>query len=446
MRYFTLALVLIFSTLAYSRQIIPVTNAGYTTGLPMDFASTPDAVYMLTKLNGGSSADTMRYAVHKFNGQVWSQELYIACEPGAEIYCIGYWNNKIILGGMFHNLFGIQGAHGVIAYSNGVYHALGSGISTSQYCIVRSLGVFKNKLLAGGQLFMTTGSPCHPLAQFDGTTWSNFGGAFSNPICQIAMLVNFIKEDGNRLYIQGEFEYIDNVLVNHVAYFENGTYHTLGTGLPNTICPNSGGIGISGDKVFVKVRDASEDKIMMWDGSVWSAIMSATNYGYINNIHSENDIAVITGGSWNTGPFDAVNGYENNALSPFTNLQDYAYIRDAFTLNCAIYFMGNFKVTGDNTAYTFGKTSLCLASAIEAPAAENNVAVYPNPFSNTITVQSNEGVEAIRLYDVSGRVVFETFSAQNLHAIQTGNLTAGVYLLDITTAQGVTQRKLVKPE
>ena len=59
-----------------------------------------------------------------------------------------------------------------------------------------------------------------------------------------------------------------------------------------------------------------------------------------------------------------------------------------------------------------------------------NVSVYPNPTNGQLTVNSNEAIESIVIYDLSGRIV----EMQDLNAVTTANLNvahlnSGIYFI-----------------
>jgi len=93
-------------------------------------------------------------------------------------------------------------------------------------------------------------------------------------------------------------------------------------------------------------------------------------------------------------------------------------------------------------AITFQKTCLlCNTIGIQEHQASTNVAVFPNPFHQTIFVQcgpSASKVVTIDLYSIAGKkLLSNTFSAvkaqATLELAWKENLPAGIYLLEVTT-------------
>jgi len=80
---------------------------------------------------------------------------------------------------------------------------------------------------------------------------------------------------------------------------------------------------------------------------------------------------------------------------------------------------------------------------ISAPAAAN-VLVYPNPASETISLDAgNQVVNEIRLFDILGNKVLE-INPSKTGDIRLESLTNGIYFLECTTNLGVFSKKIVK--
>lgn len=77
--------------------------------------------------------------------------------------------------------------------------------------------------------------------------------------------------------------------------------------------------------------------------------------------------------------------------------------------------------------------------------AANNISIYPNPTQTTLTVEGVTKGTIIQLKDVLGRQVIYTTAAQTKTVLNTSQLTAGNYLLVLTTTTGeVLTEKVVK--
>jgi len=76
----------------------------------------------------------------------------------------------------------------------------------------------------------------------------------------------------------------------------------------------------------------------------------------------------------------------------------------------------------------------------------SNFAVYPNPATNVLNVESKNNTELnqLQLTDINGRIVKEAKASGVSTQINIGDLNAGVYFLKATSAQGVGTTKIVK--
>jgi len=80
----------------------------------------------------------------------------------------------------------------------------------------------------------------------------------------------------------------------------------------------------------------------------------------------------------------------------------------------------------------------------EVIQSASNLLIYPNPTKNQIFVTDKKGIiQAIEMYDISGKLIKSIHTAQQLLVIDVNDLQPNVYLLRIHTANGVTTSKVV---
>jgi hypothetical protein len=70
-----------------------------------------------------------------------------------------------------------------------------------------------------------------------------------------------------------------------------------------------------------------------------------------------------------------------------------------------------------------------------------SIVAYPNPVTNSFQINSNEDIEAVSLYNISGLLV-KTFKAQDNYDIS--DLATGTYIANIKTQSGSKSLKIVK--
>ncbi|MGA9212273.1 choice-of-anchor J domain-containing protein [Kaistella sp.] len=71
---------------------------------------------------------------------------------------------------------------------------------------------------------------------------------------------------------------------------------------------------------------------------------------------------------------------------------------------------------------------------------KNLISIYPNPTSDFIKIQNVKGLQSVRIFDMSGKKIKETSSAD----IDVRNLSAGQYILNIYSGNEVISRKFIK--
>src|SRR5690606_27721602 len=74
-----------------------------------------------------------------------------------------------------------------------------------------------------------------------------------------------------------------------------------------------------------------------------------------------------------------------------------------------------------------------------------NLTIHPNPFDQQIYITSEEDIESISIYDITGKLVFmrNGHSNQNL-SIDTEQLNAGSYSIKVKTTNSETVHNIVK--
>ena len=92
-------------------------------------------------------------------------------------------------------------------------------------------------------------------------------------------------------------------------------------------------------------------------------------------------------------------------------------------------------------AFDFSYSEMEILSVIENNMG--NLRIYPNPVSNTLTIQSdNVPIERVEIYSVLGKKIKAIYSDfENIH---TGDLSQGIYLLRIYSENSSIVKKLIK--
>jgi hypothetical protein len=82
-----------------------------------------------------------------------------------------------------------------------------------------------------------------------------------------------------------------------------------------------------------------------------------------------------------------------------------------------------------------------VITAVNSVSTED-ISVYPNPFTDQVTVTSNDAVK-ISIYDLSGRIVFESLIGSNNQTLYPP-IVSGVYVLELSGKEGRVSRLIIK--
>jgi surface protein len=129
------------------------------------------------------------------------------------------------------------------------------------------------------------------------------------------------------------------------------------------------------------------------------------------------------------------NGFIAYKIKPQQNIQ----AGDIITGTAAIYFDYNPAIT----------TNTVVTEVVSPTAGLNHydvipVTVYPNPADDIIYILPKDGtlLENVTLYNLQGRKLL--YSTQDLNAINIEGLSAGIFLLEVKTNQGLFNIKIIK--
>ena len=136
-----------------------------------------------------------------------------------------------------------------------------------------------------------------------------------------------------------------------------------------------------------------------------------------------------------------------------TDAED-AYVLQSYTYNVpstGVYYLG-FNYTSDAQTATNNGALLLDAVSVSIPLSRedflsSNFEVYPSPASDIITVsnKNNVSVNSISIVDLNGRVLNQSrYTNQSKVQINISNLSAGIYMMNINTVNGIATKKIIK--
>ncbi|MBK9256312.1 MAG: T9SS type A sorting domain-containing protein [Saprospiraceae bacterium] len=86
-----------------------------------------------------------------------------------------------------------------------------------------------------------------------------------------------------------------------------------------------------------------------------------------------------------------------------------------------------------------------ITSGVNDSEIDKNISVYPNPFSNTITLDGLKGGESIIISDMEGKQVFQKVNSESyISNIDLSSLASGLYFVIIRSENNVQILKVVK--
>ena len=139
---------------------------------------------------------------------------------------------------------------------------------------------------------------------------------------------------------------------------------------------------------------------------------------------------------------------------PFALL--YAQTLRSQTISSSGYFQSNRlkSVVGENAISKISNNNLIVYQGFLRPIEERvlgsslqevEILVYPNPTTESITIDSNtEILNAVKIYSSDGKIVID--KRKNLNEIDVKSLPSGVFIIEITTSNHVMRKKLLKKE
>ena len=70
--------------------------------------------------------------------------------------------------------------------------------------------------------------------------------------------------------------------------------------------------------------------------------------------------------------------------------------------------------------------------------------LYPNPFSDAITLETTTPLSDVRIHDAAGKIVYQVDRVKHRQSIDLSHLPAGMYVVRYTSGGEAATRKIVK--
>ncbi|MBK0403557.1 T9SS type A sorting domain-containing protein [Adhaeribacter sp. BT258] len=143
------------------------------------------------------------------------------------------------------------------------------------------------------------------------------------------------------------------------------------------------------------------------------------------------------------GPSVAVvTGISSTGISGFF-LEGLATAPTVTVLNQSSTYMGLDNIPASGTIYTFNR----VVSGIAKQLNQTNIAVYPNPVANVMTIKglTAKGQATVTITDVLGKVVLtEKVAASQNVSVNVSNLKKGAYFVEVASEEGRSFKQIIR--
>ena len=229
---------------------------------------------------GGVQAD----AVAQWNGSSW-YALGSTSGINGPVNTLAVWDDNLYVGGAFSAVLGVS-ANCIAEWNGSSWSALGSGIAGTGVDghgpYVQALTVLDNKLYVGGDFNIAGGMSVTNIAEWNGDAWSALGSGISGMGADNrGPYVSTLAASGNKLYAGGDFSVASGTSATNIAEWNGTAWSPLGSGISGTGADNHGpyvsALAVSDNNLYVGgdfslAGGTSATNIAEWNGSSWSAL------------------------------------------------------------------------------------------------------------------------------------------------------------------------------
>lgn len=425
------------------------------------YAGLESSTNSVMKWNSGTS--TWTTAGGGFNNAVYS-------------LCVDSVNNILYAGGAFTSPGSLVAKYNGTAWSN-----VANGLNNGNFPAVNKLIIFKNELYAGGG-FNPSSSTIKNVAKLNGTSWVKAGNNLPN---NLVLCFGVYKD---QLYIGGVFNQVGSLTANGVAVLGSTGWTAVSDGVNNGVYDlayYNGELYATGNFTFDGTAVNSLSRVARWNGTVWADLGSGVDEIsktlwrhrdtlYVGGLFSS--AGGVTGTAFIASWYKALIGCNDINFSEYDPDVDIAVsdsCKTARVIGCTdtSYFEYNANATfqiADScvTLKVYGCTDPAYNeynpnANINAPgncltlvgikdvvnASARKVALYPNPFENTITITSQSEIKAIIVSDPEGRILSNNLTHKTNTFSQTldlSGLNAGIYFVKIVSGNSTHNERIIK--
>lgn len=174
----------------------------------------------------------------------------------------------------------------------------------------------------------------------------------------------------------------------------------------------------------------------------------------------------ITLSNWPDGILDVEPQILHHPLVPLTDTAEWILVRDTFISRFGgerYLTIGNFHTDGNSDTLLFNMSAplgrtiayyyidyvsvIALADTVSSisETEQLNFSLYPNPATKLVNIESREQLRQVRILDIRGREVTAQVATGSKHTFSVEHVPKGIYLLQVTDAEGnTTTQRLIK--
>ena len=239
-----------------------------------------------------------------------------------------------------------------------------------------------------------------------------------------------ISDDGENWYNASDLEIDGNW--NLAAYVEEMTSPNVATVplIDNDVYENYGDLTFfAGEKVVPGIAaPASTEGSRAFTGfNIYRMLEGEMEYTLLTTVPYEEGVLDYTYYDANPDP---------DATAPYEACYQITAVWESDTDYCeSMPAMSKFPPAADNICI--------LITSVDNPYAENVTALYPNPATDVVNITSSQSMTRLTVINYVGQVVYdEELNDENSLTMNAATLDAGVYIVKISTDNGVVTKRL----
>lgn len=341
-----------------------------------------------------------------------------------------------------------------------------SGLKPDIYDIIK----FNNQIYACGEFNRCGTDTVNGIARWNGTKWVRCGLGFQQSILPNPPNIypHQMHVFNNKLYVAGNFQKAGGITCNGIAEWDGVAWSALGTGFNKTVYSVTsfqGDLYAGGE--FTAAGTNSVGAIAKWNGTQWvqpgfklfTVFPPSGNFCFVHTMETIQNKFYITGGFnrlataitstvGNVIAFDGVNLFD---LNKGTTNDVEAVIQYQSGPPNSILFGGIFKAVGNPTLSCENLALFnTLAMSSNDLLPESEYALFPNPFSEQITITGFSEIISVSIIGLNGEQIMEQFfkpsqgTDTKTVSLNMAHIEQGVYIVKIINGKGVFYKRIIK--